>query len=349
MELLYFKSPVGNFGDDLNAVMWRALLPADLFDDDDTILMGIGSILNSEQGSKANSSGKRVFVLGTGAGYGPLPPGWQNWNILAVRGPLTATLIGRPELAVSDSAALVAILPSIVSMSAKQDQTLFIPHHHSMVHGKWNQVAKSAGLTFVDPRWDIARVMQHFSRAKLVITEAMHGAILADSLRIPWIPVLTSPDIFPFKWRDWTLSLDLPYRPHSLYPSSFWERHHHRFLVRQAAEQGLVPSGLLENVDSGLSLVEDFRRRYDAKNQPVSGAEKTTATNGRTWRPRLGPLRPVAHRVLGSADSLFIERAAGKLSSIAAQTPYLSGERILTTRINQLQEACRELERAVRH
>ena len=40
----------------------------------------------------------------------------------------------------------------------------------------------------------------------------MHGAIVADTLRVPWIPVRTNPKILPFKWLDWCQSVKLPYR-----------------------------------------------------------------------------------------------------------------------------------------
>ena len=45
MEVFHYKDPVGNFGDDLNAVIWPALLN-DVWDKQtDIVLVGIGSIL----------------------------------------------------------------------------------------------------------------------------------------------------------------------------------------------------------------------------------------------------------------------------------------------------------------
>src|SRR5690606_31984382 len=42
---------------------------------------------------------------------------------------------------------------------------------------------------------------------KLVIAEAMHAAIIADSYRVPWVSVSSSRRINAFKWQDWAASL----------------------------------------------------------------------------------------------------------------------------------------------
>ena len=51
----------------------------------------------------------------------------------------------------------------------------------------------------------------------VVIAEAMHAAIVADALRVPWIPVnFHGSHINSFKWNDWCGSLDVEYMPHTL-------------------------------------------------------------------------------------------------------------------------------------
>src|SRR5262249_35878333 len=49
---------------------------------------------------------------------------------------------------------------------------------------------------------------------------ALHGAIAADTLRVPWIPVHDSrnDDTLLFKWQDWCLSVGLDHQPHFLAP-----------------------------------------------------------------------------------------------------------------------------------
>ena len=41
----------------------------------------------------------------------------------------------------------------------------------------------------------------------------MHGAIVADALRVPWIPVATNSTILSFKWQDWCSSIGVEYKP----------------------------------------------------------------------------------------------------------------------------------------
>jgi len=59
----------------------------------------------------------------------------------------------------------------------------------------------------------------------VLIAEAMHGAIVADALRVPWIPVRSSDSVLAFKWRDWCASLNLTYSPHAIIPvAPLWRR-----------------------------------------------------------------------------------------------------------------------------
>ena len=68
MKLFYYKDPGGNFGDDLNAWLWPRLIPELLDDRDDTLFVGIGSILDRRIPQEP-----RKIVFGTGVGYGLLP------------------------------------------------------------------------------------------------------------------------------------------------------------------------------------------------------------------------------------------------------------------------------------
>ena len=60
MRLTYFRGSVPNFGDELNAYMWPALLPPTFLDDDDTeLFVGIGSIIGTQL-----PTGARKIVVG---------------------------------------------------------------------------------------------------------------------------------------------------------------------------------------------------------------------------------------------------------------------------------------------
>jgi succinoglycan biosynthesis protein ExoV len=335
MEVLYYRDPTGklNFGDDLNEVIWRELLPEHLFRDDDVRLLGIGSIFNADFVPLSRTRDKRMFVLGSGAGYFALPPGWENWNILAVRGPLTAALVGQPEVAATDSAALLSLLPQIVRLAPERNATLLIPHHSSAAYGQWEKVAAAAGVTLLDPRWPVPVVMEHFSHAKLVVTEAMHGAIVADTLRIPWIPITVAPDTLPFKWRDWTLSLNLPYEPILVSASSAWEMLHHRIVRRIAKRDGVVASALVKDLNSKSGLIADFKERY--KTVP----EKTSAEMPPKKAPGKKRILSIARTVSSPLDEIFINNTAKQIRKIAAGKSYLSQDSEFSRAVSQLQEA----------
>jgi succinoglycan biosynthesis protein ExoV len=63
----------------------------------------------------------------------------------------------------------------------------------------------------------------------------MHGAIVADALRIPWIPVCTREGINSFKWEDWCASVSLDYRPYHL--PAIWAPTPRAGLVRRASRR----------------------------------------------------------------------------------------------------------------
>lgn len=332
MKILYYKESSGNFGDDLNQFIWRDLLPASVFAIEDVVLLGIGTILNRLQAPLTETTGKRVFVLGSGAGYGQLPEGWERWNLLAVRGPLTAAMLGRPEIAAADPAILLAKTEWARDRQPKCGNIVFIPHHHSASRGPWNKVAEAAGMTYVDPRSPTDVVLEHLRNARLVVTEAMHGAIVADALRVPWIPVVIAPDLLPFKWKDWSESLELSYRPHPLPASSAREAYYHRQLVREAKASGLSDVQQLIAKGDVPSMIEDLKRRNDRPT--VAATNEKSASSG----VKVGICNFV--RVVSRPfDSVFIERSVDALRRIAGTTPNLSDDRVLSRRLDQLQSA----------
>jgi succinoglycan biosynthesis protein ExoV len=98
-----------------------------------------------------------------------------------------------------------------------------MPHYSTLDDGNWEQICGLAGLTFLSPFDDSENTVQRIRGARLIIADAMHAAIVADALRVPWIPVALSPESNTFKWLDWTQSLGLPYKPVYLGASTVFE------------------------------------------------------------------------------------------------------------------------------
>ncbi len=334
MKVIYYKSPRGNFGDDLNPLLWREVLPPACFDVEDVVLLGIGSIFRDDFLSPPATVRKRVFVLGSGAGTGPLPSQWPNhdWSILAVRGPLTGRLIGMPDKAITDSAALLATTPALKPDVPRGGRVVFMPHYNSVAYSRWPEICDEVGFDFVDAHWPVERTLEALAGASLVMTEAMHGAIVADTLRVPWIPVACSPEVAPFKWIDWTQSLDLDYRPVSLPPSSAWEALKH-FKIRNIDGA----KGLDALSDDDEDLFADFNFRYG---QAAGSDLSPTRVVPKSQAGRLQKLTALF-------DPMFADRAARALVSASKGPAYLSKDAIFRRRVDQLQQAVAQLERAL--
>lgn len=214
MKLYYYKAEKGNFGDDLNPWLWNRLIPGVLNNDESELFVGIGTILNNRIPAPP-----RKIVFGSGLGYGSAPPNIDNkWKFYCVRGPLTARSLSLPDrYAITDPAALIATLKF---GSAEKIGPALIPHHVSASHANWADICKNLGVRYIDPRSSVDHVIHEISRSTYVITEAMHGAIFADSLRIPWCPVIFYDHILKSKWLDWSLSLSIKHE--HIYIPGFW-------------------------------------------------------------------------------------------------------------------------------
>lgn len=208
MRLNYFKG--NNFGDALNPLIFHKLLP-DFFDGDPAIdFFGIGSIIGDNM-----KEYKRKIIFSSGFAYGQKPTLDSTYDIVCVRGPLTAKALSiDPKLGVIDGAALLREFD--FARPEKVYDFTFMPHYESEKKYPWKRICQEAGIHYVSPASDPMHVIDEILKSKTVIAEAMHYAIVADVLRVPWIPVKAYPGINEFKWNDWTKSLDMTYRPASL-------------------------------------------------------------------------------------------------------------------------------------
>jgi succinoglycan biosynthesis protein ExoV len=146
------------------------------------------------------------------------------------------------DLGLGDPAILLRTIIKPQEKSSPQVVS-FIPHWESLHRGKWAEICRLTGINLIDPRQPVDAILPGFSRSKLVITESMHGAIIADALRIPWIPLLPLNNKHRGKWLDWADSMQIKLRPHRLFPSTLQEA---RLSVLRKAITGSPVAGLLQ-------------------------------------------------------------------------------------------------------
>jgi hypothetical protein len=205
MRIFHYRhsSGITNFGDELGPWLADIFLPpqGSVLRPDLQLLL-VGTLLN------ANSiqPGPKI-IFGAGSGYGaPAIPN-EDWDVRFVRGPLTARALRLPEeKAVTDPAALVAMLlkrPPTPSFPVS-----YMPHF-SQLSPALEKACDSLGINLIDPRWKVERVLNDIRDSGKVLSQALHGVVVADALRVPWVAVDPGSDHW-FKWRDWAAGMELP-------------------------------------------------------------------------------------------------------------------------------------------
>lgn len=204
MKLVYYRHAIPNFGDDLNTILWPALAP-ELFDDRSDIgFVGIGTIIGMACGDL-----RRLHVFSSGTGNDALGR-WHGRDVTywCVRGPVSARVLDlEPDRALTDGAILVPRVAGFPPAATSDGGTLIIPHWQTMAYPGWDSVAALTGFELLDPRGAPREIIARIAGARLVLTESLHGAILADTYGIPWLAFATSGNFGVTKWVDWTLSL----------------------------------------------------------------------------------------------------------------------------------------------
>lgn len=205
MFLYYAKDPMGNFGDDLNEIVWQKLLPGVLGSDRNHLFIGIGTILNDRI---PNAPRKTVF--GAGYGYGAKPRLEEGqWEFHVVRGPITAKALDLdPRIAVTDPGILVRrIFPN--GTRPRHHRVSFMPHHITDQSADWATLCDLAGIHYISPRAPLDQVADAIDNSDRLLTEAMHGAIAADAFRVPWKALEIFEGFNSEKWSDWCLSMEM--------------------------------------------------------------------------------------------------------------------------------------------
>lgn len=211
MELHYYRSERGNFGDDLNPQFFEAVCP-DYKKIKGNKLIGIGTLLNGSINSLNDS-----IVFGSGYGQGnPANVGAQI-KILGVRGPLTAMSIGHDpagSIVMGDPALLLPKLPGFNNGIAATNKKYVIALHHRTAEFWDFRNAGGGSFYYLDPALKpLNSYIETIKQADLVLAESLHAAILAAAYGIPFIRVKLLGIVDETKWLDFYLSLKIDSLP----------------------------------------------------------------------------------------------------------------------------------------
>lgn len=221
MKLYYFSDPNGNFGDDLNPWLWPKLIPEiNSVEDADSWLVGIGTLLNHRLPATGD-----LHVMGSGVGYGDAMRKDTACHFHAVRGFKSAKALGLPNNAVVTDAAVLLRAVGVPHAGLPREKVGVMFTGRSLTNYDWESICQRLGYLFISCHWPVDKVLAEIQRCDVLITEAMHGAIVADALRVPWVPVTCSEGVLRFKWEDWLSSLQLIYHPTPITPLYDVDRH----------------------------------------------------------------------------------------------------------------------------
>lgn len=220
MKIYAYRAPRGNLGDDLNHWLWPRLLSPEFLARPGTFI-GIGSVLHHDH-FRHLPPDQPALVFGAGCRgaasplNGPHPP----LDIRALRGPLSSRALGvDPSTSVIDGAYALQFTPeypALRQLSSQHNCTL-IPYFRSSQLAYYSLIGAVHGYSvlYSDQYGSISSALRHIARSRVVLAESLHGAILADCLRIPWMRIqfyLQRPserETGDFKWEDWRQSLGI--------------------------------------------------------------------------------------------------------------------------------------------
>jgi len=229
MKLLYFSADIGNLGDDLNPWLWPRVLGDELFDDSQsTCFLGIGSILNpASKLFKEAEAYPRKVIFGSGVRSDKETLTFDDsWQVFYLRGPKSREMVVSPASAyITDAAYFLLLTQEYEKLreTPKQHKIGYVPYFRSMDKLNWESICDTLGWKLISPlAGNLEQQLEDIASCDYIIAEAMHGAILADILRVPWkrttyfAQIHESERVSEFKWQDWLQSIDVQCQPIAL-------------------------------------------------------------------------------------------------------------------------------------
>jgi len=204
--LHYCRIDGGNFGDDLNLVLWKRLFPNFQELAGHVQFYGVGTLLDGPQDRSV-----RKVVLGTGIGELNQAARNGNWDFRWVRGPQTAREFGlSTDLGLGDAAIL---WPELRSGHNTRGPVGLVPHYMTYDSFDWCLVAQQADMVLINPRQSPSAVIRQMRGCSRILAESLHGGICADAMGIPWAACVLAHRFNEFKWRDWLATIGRAYEP----------------------------------------------------------------------------------------------------------------------------------------
>jgi len=353
LELYYCITTTGNFGDDINEWIWKKLLPDCWEKKDDTTFIAIGTILDV-----CIPDTKNKVVFGSGVGYKAIPdisnedPD-NNWDIVCVRGPITAEILGIDKSkSVTDSAIVARLLFDIVPYN-KRKNIAFMPHISSRFNGVWKDVCDHLGIEYLDPTLGTKMLIRKISSSEIVIADAMHAAVVADTMRVPWIPVVTSVEINIIKWLDWTKSMSVNYRPYYLPQSCLYEWIKNRYFISKSRGYGSLwkkvsSSGNITDEDIE-DIVDNYMNMHDKWSTHAEFSEESLDSNVEGKKRDTGKLLKnilglkLIKVIIYPIERILFNRACAKMKIIMESEAYLSSDEIYDEKLSRMKELLEDI------
>ena len=346
MKVFYYQAEGGNVGDDLNAVLWRHLLPdLDHLDTADW-LIGVGTIIDE----RLNALEGPKVVVGSGLRAGrQLPRFSDDLRFAAVRGKLTAERLGLgPDVALGDAGFLVGSLldPLVPLETARPDKVALIPHVYTERWSKVVDVARDAGLSVISPTLSVREFLERLAGCSRVYCESLHAAIFADALRIPWTRVRISSHYYEgdgvseFKWRDAFSITDVPTQS-AIREVLIPIRRRVMRPLQGIAERRVVKALVARRDDAAVFRLSDAGRLQERTSILLSRVMQLRSPQAMSGWPNGSSLqaRSVSTRVAmfpKHVDNPYIRRLAAKLERAGATVDEFSYPRALTHRYDVL-------------
>ena len=286
MKYVFYKSEIGNFGDDLNAWLWPKIFDTVNEIKKDSFFFGIGSLLCSKSELVTPVEGKNKIVFGSGIrpAYKPFIPD-SSWDIRFLRGPLSALSLSGKYDYIADAAYASRLISDFKKYETleKKYKISVMPYFRSVRYFNWENICRNLGYHYISPLSEsgVEQTFTEIASSGLIITESLHGAIIADLLRIPWSRfVLSTPYtegsmVSEFKWMDWLYSIGLPninttyikfYRKsviNKAIKKITFDAMHVEFLVKKIIRQDILSK--LSSVNEYYLSSDDVIKRIDVR------------------------------------------------------------------------------------